>query len=275
MSKKIPSKLTYKIAYIIALIAGSISLFAGIVTILTGGGILIPFGAFFMYLYYRFKKAWMLYDKINKTHQNRTSSKKQGAGIIPAFIILTVIVLFISCTIGNDKSNNTNAPTNGPVSESNASDSNTLNESDSNLTLGQKNAVNSAKRYLNTTAFSYEGLINQLEYEGYTIEDATYAVDHCGADWSKQALVKAKQYLDTSAFSYMGLIDQLEYEKFTTEQATYGADNCEADWNEQAAKKAQSYLDTMPFSREQLIDQLKYEGFSSEQAEYGVTQVGY
>ncbi len=78
-------------------------------------------------------------------------------------------------------------------------------------------------------AFSYEGLIGQLEYEGYTTEEATYGADNCGADWNEQALLSAQNYLEVSAFSYAGLIEQLEYEKFTTEQATYGADNCGAD----------------------------------------------
>lgn len=111
------------------------------------------------------------------------------------------------------------------------------------LTLGQKNALDKAKSYLKFSAFSYNGLIDQLKYEGFTDEECTFAVDSCGADWNEQALKKAKSYLDYTAFSYTGLIDQLKYEKFTDEQATYGANNCGADWNEQAAKKAQSYLE--------------------------------
>lgn len=143
------------------------------------------------------------------------------------------------------------------------------------LTLGQRNALDKAASYLSFTAFSYGGLIDQLEYEGFSLEEATFAADNCGADWNEQALLKAQSYLETTAFSYSGLIGQLEYEQFTTEQATYGADNCGADWNEQAAKKAQSYLDYSSFSRDGLIDQLLYEGFTQEQAEYGVSAVGY
>lgn len=141
-------------------------------------------------------------------------------------------------------------------------------------TLSQLNALSSAQSYLSFTAFSHDGLIDQLEYEGYSTEDATWAADNCGADWNAQALSSARSYLDFTAFSYSGLIDQLEYEGFTTEQATYGTDNCGADWNEQAAKSAQSYLDFMSFSRDELIGQLQYEGFTYEQAVYGVTAVG-
>ena len=148
-------------------------------------------------------------------------------------------------------------------------------ENKQELTMGQINALASAESYLAFSAFSYEGLIEQLEYEQYTHEDAVFAADNCGADWNKQALKSAESYLDFSAFSYNGLIEQLEYEKFTTEQATYAADNCGADWNEQAAKSAESYLDFSSFSRGELIDQLEYEGFTREQAEYGVSQNGY
>ena len=72
--------------------------------------------------------------------------------------------------------------------------------------------------------FSYSGLIKQLEFEGYSTEDATYAADNCDADWNEQAAKKAKQYLETMAFSRDGLIEQLEFEGYTAEQAAYGAE---------------------------------------------------
>jgi len=143
------------------------------------------------------------------------------------------------------------------------------------MSICQKNAVKSAKDYLAYTAFSDTGLIKQLEYEQYSTEDATYAADHCGADWNEQALISAKNYLDYTAFSYTGLVNQLEFEGFTTDQSTYGVDHCGADWNEQAALCAKNYLDYSSFSRGELIDQLEFEGFTQEQAEYGVTKVGY
>lgn len=143
------------------------------------------------------------------------------------------------------------------------------------MTQGQRNALSKANSYLSAMAFSYSGLIEQLEYEGFSTADATYAADNCGANWTSQALKKAKSYLDSMAFSHSGLIEQLEYEGFTKSEATSAANNCGADWNKQAAKKAQSYIDIMSFSRQGLIDQLLYEGFTQVQAEYGVTSVGY
>lgn len=90
-------------------------------------------------------------------------------------------------------------------------------------TMGEKNALSSAKAYLNTMAFSYKGLIEQLNYEGFSNEEATYGADNCGADWNEQAAKSAKAYLNTMAFSRSGLIEQLEYEGFTKSQAEYGA----------------------------------------------------
>ena len=90
-------------------------------------------------------------------------------------------------------------------------------------TTSQKNALKKAKSYLNYSAFSYSGLIEQLEFEGFSTEDATYGADNCGADWMVQAEKKAKKYLDYSSFSHAGLVEQLEFEGFTPEQAEHGA----------------------------------------------------
>ncbi len=93
----------------------------------------------------------------------------------------------------------------------------------SSATMGQRNAAEKAKQYLEYTAFSYTGLIQQLQYEGYSVDEATYGADNCGADWNAQAAAKAQQYLEYTSFSRSGLIEQLEYEGFTSSQAEYGA----------------------------------------------------
>ena len=142
-------------------------------------------------------------------------------------------------------------------------------------TTTQKNVMAKAKAYLDYTSFSYSGLVNQLEYEKFSHEDAVWAADNCGADWNEESLKKAMSYIDYSGFSYSGLVKQLEYEGFTSEQAAYGADNCSADWNAEAAEKAKSYLSYSSFSRDGLIEQLEYEGFTHEQAVYGVEQNGF
>lgn len=169
----------------------------------------------------------------------------------------------------------TSTTTTAATTTKKATEADIIDSSASGPNLGEANALKKALSYLKFTAFSYTGLIEQLEYEGYTTAEATYAVDNCGASWKEQALDKALSYLDFAAFSYTGLIEQLEYEGFTSSEATYGADNCGADWNEQAAKKAASYLSFMSLSRSGLIEQLEYEGFTHSQAVYGAEQNGY
>lgn len=89
-------------------------------------------------------------------------------------------------------------------------------------TLAEQNALDKALDYLDSTSFSKQGLIEQLEYEGFTKKEATYGAEHCGANWKKQAALKAQDYLDYTSFSRQGLIKQLEHEGFTHSQAVYG-----------------------------------------------------
>lgn len=143
------------------------------------------------------------------------------------------------------------------------------------LTLSQKNAVQKAKSYLKYSGFSRSGLIEQLEYEGFSTADATFGADNAGADWNQEAVESATSYLKYSSFSRSGLIDQLEYEGFTAAEAIYGVDNAGADWNAEAAEAAASYLKLTSFSRAGLYAQLAHDGFTGAQIEFGLAAVGY
>lgn len=90
------------------------------------------------------------------------------------------------------------------------------------MTASQEQAVGTAEDYLNGQSFSRKGLIEQLGYEGFSVKDATYGVDHVTVNWSMQAVGVAKNYLNGQHFSRSGLIEQLEYEGFTHKQAVYG-----------------------------------------------------
>jgi hypothetical protein len=90
------------------------------------------------------------------------------------------------------------------------------------LTIGQENALRTAADYLDYSSFSRSGLIGQLEFEGFSTADSTWAVDNLTVDWNEQAAKTAQDYLDYSSFSRSGLIDQLIFEGYTSEQAEYG-----------------------------------------------------
>lgn len=90
------------------------------------------------------------------------------------------------------------------------------------LTLAQENAIDAAENYLDMSGFSRSGLIDQLEFEDYSVADATFAVDHLDVDWNAEAAESAESYLEMTSFSRSGLIEQLEFEGFTTAQAERG-----------------------------------------------------
>ncbi len=94
----------------------------------------------------------------------------------------------------------------------------------SDETLSQKNAIKMAKKYLDYTAFSKNGLVEQLKCEDFSEEDANYAVNQITVDWQEQAVKMAEKYLDYTAYSRGGLIEQLEFEGFSNEEATYAVD---------------------------------------------------
>lgn len=213
------------------------------------------------------------------------------------FWIIILIILGGAFSTGGDNLDTAGNLQNDAIKEnegSNTSNDNNLSSAEvsndiSTLTLGQKNALNSAKAYLNYSAFSYKGLIEQLEYEKYSNEDATYAADNCGADWNKQAVKSAKSYLEYSSFSREGLIEQLEYEGFSYEEAVYGAEEAygaETTSNvsnntsgttigqKNALDSAKAYLNYSAFSYQGLIKQLEYEQYSSEEATYAADNCG-
>lgn len=87
-------------------------------------------------------------------------------------------------------------------------------------------AFESAENYLDFMSFSRSGLLEQLEFEGFTPEQAEYGVsaleENNLVDWNEQAALSAESYLDYMEFSRQSLIDQLVFEGFTQEQAEYG-----------------------------------------------------
>lgn len=137
------------------------------------------------------------------------------------WVVVVIVVLVIAGSSGDDDNSDVS------TTSTNTLQSEVVNKTEntsSDISLGKINALGSAKTYLWTMAFSYKGLVNQLEFEGYSNEEAVYAADNCGADWNEQAAKKAKEYLNTMSFSRSGLIEQLEFEGFTHEQAVYGVE---------------------------------------------------
>ena len=108
-----------------------------------------------------------------------------------------------------------------PSSDSGSSDSDTTQSAAA--TENQQKALDEANEYIDTLALSHDGLIKQLEYDGYSTDVATYAADNCGANWNKEAKEMAEQYMESTTYTYKAMVQQLEAEGFTRDQAKFGA----------------------------------------------------
>ena len=166
----------------------------------------------------------------NQENEAGKEKKKMTKGkkiLITLLCIFGAMILYaMGSGSGDDNADRTSTDNTVQVEDTTTdatTDTTTDTTTEPSATMGEKNALDKAADYLAYTAFSYSGLISQLEFEGFSTAEATYAVDNCGADWNEQAAKKAQEYLDYSSFSRSGLIDQLEFEGFNAEQAAYGA----------------------------------------------------
>jgi hypothetical protein len=157
---------------------------------------------------------------------------------IAAFILIAVIASAAGgggTKNGDNAANKDTAATSAPASSEAPAPVATKAPEKTAETSGQRNAKRSAQNYLSFAAFSRGGLIQQLSSsagDGYSVADATYAVDALTVDWKEQAYKAAKNYLSISSFSRAGLIQQLESsagDKYTHAQAVYGADKALAE----------------------------------------------
>jgi len=141
--------------------------------------------------------------------------------------ILGIIVFFIvmGAVSGGGETPSSQSGSSTSTEEVQADSQEAPAEETSTMTASQRNAVRKAESYLDYTGFSRSGLIKQLEFEKFSTEDATFAVDNIDVDWNEQAAKKAKSYDDYTGFSRDGMIKQLTFEGFTAEQAAYGADS--------------------------------------------------
>lgn len=146
-------------------------------------------------------------------------------------------------------------------------------------------AEEAVKNYLEYFPMSRQGLIDQLsQVDGYSVEEATAAVDASETDWNAQALRQARDYLQAMSYTQDELIDQLEYVKYTHDEALHGAAIALAENAEDlpsrsetmtAEEAARNYLEYFPMSRQGLIDQLsQVDGYSVEEATAGVDTTG-
>ncbi len=144
------------------------------------------------------------------------AKKKHGCLTV---VLVVVVVFFILAAIGSQGGSDTASSQTSTSSQSQdvqpsaSSDVQATAEAEPAPTatpavqVSNMQAYLTAVSYIKTMPFSASGLVDQLEYEGFTEAEAQEAVDALDVDWNEQALLDAQQYLETSAFSHTGLID--------------------------------------------------------------------
>jgi hypothetical protein len=164
---------------------------------------------------------------------------KKKRFLLPLGLVLLVVAVSLGSSGSGDNdgtggtsgasSNDGGGGTNGASNEKPAAQEEPAAEKEPEMTSGQENALQSAQSYLDMSAFSKAGLIEQLSSsagDGFSKADATFAANNVDADWNEEAVESAQNYLDISAFSKAGLIEQLSSsagDEFTPAQARYAA----------------------------------------------------
>lgn len=159
-------------------------------------------------------------------------------------------------------------------SSSSSSDESAASGSSSAGTNNDKDAaLKEAEESLQYSDFSHDGLVDYLEYDGFTHEAAVYAADNVEVDWNEEALNSANDYINYSPMSESGLKGQLEFEKYTDDEVNYAMDHIDADWNAEALedlKEWKAYDSTK--SDDEIRDMLELDGFTDEQIDYAFSQ---
>lgn len=178
--------------------------------------------------------------KQDRIVSKNTKSHKVKAGVLPILALAVAMGVLSGCdsAVGDDASAAPSASASAASEEAPAEGAEVMTpeapvepaapaapapEEAGNLSTSQKNAIRSAETYISLMPFSPSSLAEQLQFEGYSAEEASYAVDALDVNWDEQAVKSAEAYLLVSAFSRDGLIAQLEFGGFSAEQAAAAA----------------------------------------------------
>jgi hypothetical protein len=153
-----------------------------------------------------------------------------------------------------------------------------------------RGAVKKAESYLSRGGISYSLIFKEMtEEDGFTEEQAAFALEHANVDWEAEALLAAQREIDgdngrskASLFSWltstmdMGVF--IGIGGFTDDEAFYAVNNVDVDWNEEAVEKVDASLKTFsPISREMLYFMLSpsftSQGFTRPQLDYAFAQL--
>ena len=145
-------------------------------------------------------------------------------------------------------------------------------ETGSTVTTSEgQGAFDAARRELDLATYSKKFLIRALSSKsgyGYSKAEATYAVNHVGADWKSEAVELAKYRLDSPlGESKKGFITLLAHAGFSKAEATYAINHVGPDWNAEAVERAEAVGRA---KKSELIQELADAGFTDAQVRWAV-----
>lgn len=153
-----------------------------------------------------------------------------------------------------------------------------------------RGAVQKAESYLSRGGISYSLIFKEMtEEDGFTEEQAKFALDHADVDWEAESLTAAQREIDgnngrskQSLFSWLtSTLDLgvfIGIGGFTDAEAFYAVHNVVVDWNEEAVEEVNAKLEVFsPISRENLYFMLSpnftSQGFTRPQLDYAFAQL--
>lgn len=173
---------------------------------------------------------------MDNTEKLHNSTAKKFATIVTVIgVLVAIIVAFVifSQKDSNDPEKNDLAQTQQPSDEDmfpeeskTSSVRDLLEKHDGKATQQDKDAVKSAKKYLdNPGGFSPDTLAEKLKKDHIPETSIDYALDNADANWNEQAKTSAQEIKNSLKWTDEQIINTLVLSGFTDEQAQYAVDN--------------------------------------------------
>lgn len=209
-------------------------------------------------------------------------------------VILALILALCGCGSTAPAAPTETAPPEAPVMEAPAAEATAAVETPkpTPVKTEEEKALDMAKWYLadskGTVFFSYGGMVDLIELNGFSHEAAVYAADNCGADWYEMVWGELNAFWSPEGFDPQDAISNLQLRGFSYEETIYAVTRfCEENGNrmdgpteeERAAEVVRLLLKAgrgiTYWSRDGMIRQLETDNkFSHDAASYAVDSAG-
>lgn len=133
-------------------------------------------------------------------------------------------------------------------------------------------ALERARELNGYEVYSAMGLEFELVSEGFSREDARWAVDNLGEDWNNNAVEAVHELNQFASYSRVGMLQALKDGGFTQDEAQHGVEHASVDYRDNALQMAYVLYDV---ENEMLFDDLRTmliddHGFLPEEADWAI-----